>query len=267
MRFDNVVNMDTRTVISGIHFGDFDEHKLGELNCLIRAEDVQLRKFDLLKSALLSSGSANSTQDVIHFLTDLKSKYDLFIDKVPLHEVQSWMVSKDEISHITSKYFKVIGVSVGISNREVLSWHQPMVQPAQQGICGFICKNINGILHFIVQAKLECGNRDIIELAPTVQCLTGDYRVNNGRHNIPFLDYMLDARRESILFDVLQSEEGGRFFREQNRNLIIFMDENFPNQLPDNYIWMTLNQLIFFNQFNNYLNIQARSLIAAISFS
>jgi oxidase EvaA len=78
---------------------------------------------------------------------------------------------------------------------------------------------------------------------------------------------MLDARRESILFDVLQSEEGGRFFREQNRNLIIFMDENFPNQLPDNYIWMTLNQLIFFNQFNNYLNIQARSLIAAISFS
>ena len=37
-----------------------------------------------------------------------------------------------------------------------------------------LLKKINGILHFLVQAKLECGNLDVFELAPTVQCLTGN---------------------------------------------------------------------------------------------
>jgi oxidase EvaA len=77
---------------------------------------------------------------------------------------------------------------------------------------------------------------------------------------------VLNAKPEQIVFDTLQSEEGGRFFREQNRNMIIVANEEIPEQLPDKYIWMTLNQLYTFLKFNNYLNIQARSLIAAISF-
>ena len=121
-------------------------------------------------------------------------------------------------------------------------------------------------MHFIVQAKLECGNRDIIELAPTVQCLTGDYDAADSEP-VPFLAYVLAAAKENILFDALQSEEGGRFYREQNRNVIVLADDTFPNQLPEQYIWMTLNQLTFFNRFNNYLNIQARNLISAISFT
>ena len=60
-----------------------------------------------------------------------------------------------------------------------------MIEPAQEGICAFVCKEINGILHFAVQAKLECGNFDIIEFAPTVQCLTGNYRDYNSSE-IPF---------------------------------------------------------------------------------
>ena len=69
-----------------------------------------------------------------------------------------------------------------------------------------------------------------------------------------------------IFLDAMQSEEGGRFFREQNRNMIIIAGEDFSLELPENFIWMTLNQLQTFLKFNNYLNIQARSLIAAIPF-
>ncbi len=102
-------------------------------------------------------------------------------------------------------------------------------------------------------------------MAPTVQCLTGDYRSPDNLP-IPFLNYVLNASKEMVVMDTFQSEEGGRFYKEQNRNLIIMADDNLFDQLPENYIWMTLNQLYFFNRFNNYLNIQARSLIAAISF-
>jgi oxidase EvaA len=116
-----------------------------------------------------------------------------------------------------------------------------------------------------VQAKLECGNHDVIEFAPTVQCLTGNYR-QTKEGALPFLDYVLKARPDQIVFDTLQSEEGGRFYREQNRNMIIVAGDEIPVHLPEKYIWMTLNQLYTFLKFNNYLNIQARSLIAAISF-
>ena len=164
-----------------------------------------------------------------------------------------------------NKYFKVIAVDVEIENREVFKWSQPMIQPAQEGLCAFVCKEINGVLHFIVQIKMECGNHDIVEFSPTVQCLTGNYK-QTKKGALPFLDYVLEATPAQILYDTLQSEEGGRFFREQNRNLIVLAGHELPLELPDKYIWMTLNQLYVFLKFNNYVNIQARSLIAAISF-
>jgi oxidase EvaA len=266
MRYDNLVNMDTRTVVSGIYYGQFSDEVADILGFFMNHKTTDASSSEFLKSALSLVGAENSVDDIIHFLTNIKSKYDIFVDKMPLNMVKDWSVSSDEIFRRDEKYFKVIGVNVTISNREVVSWQQPMIQPAQPGICAFVCKKINGVIHFIVQAKLECGNRDIIELAPTVQCLTGDYRAADSE-SVPFLDYVLEATEEHILFDALQSEEGGRFYREQNRNVIVMADDTFPNQLPEQYIWMTLNQLTFFNRFNNYLNIQVRSLLAAISFT
>ena len=140
-----------------------------------------------------------------------------------------------------------------------------MIEPAQDGLCAFVCKQIDGLLHFAVQAKLECGNHDIIEFAPTVQCLTGNYR-ETEESALPFLEYVLSAKPEQVLYDVLQSEEGGRFYKEQNRNMIVLAGDEVSIDLPERYIWMTLNQMYTFIKFNNYLNIQARSLIAAISF-
>jgi oxidase EvaA len=64
----------------------------------------------------------------------------------------------------------------------------------------------------------------------------------------------------------LQSEEGGRFYREQNRNMLLKVGYDFPVDAPDNYRWMTLNQLFSFLKFNNFLNIQARSLLSVLSF-
>jgi oxidase EvaA len=187
------------------------------------------------------------------------------VNTIPLSSVQNWIIEKDCIRHQENKFFKIIAVEVSISNREVVRWTQPMVEPVQEGLCAFVCKEIKGVLHFAVQTKLECGNFDIIEFAPTVQCLTGSYKTQQST-TLPFLTYVLNATKEQIIFDTLQSEEGGRFYKEQNRNMLVLAGDEVPIELPDNYIWMTANQLQTFIQFNNYINIQARTLIAAISF-
>ena len=181
-----------------------------------------------------------------------------------MNEVNDWLIENYRIHHKDNKFFNVIAAEVAISNREVKTWYQPLVQPVQKGLVAFLVKKINGVYHFLVQAKVESGNFDVVELAPTVQCLTGSYE--DSIHSLPFLKDVFQAKSEQIRIDTLQSEEGGRFWREQNRNVIIEVDDDFSIDVPYNYTWMTLNQLITFLEFNNYLNIQARSLVSLISF-
>lgn len=266
MQEDNLVNMDTRTVISGIPYGNYNKESIEVIQLLQEQNIKSKNSFRFLKSTLQKTGGLHTFDDLIQFITKGKSYYELEVSKIPIENIRNWVIEDDSIHHIENKYFKVIATKVEIENREVVSWSQPMVEPSQEGICAFICKEINGLLHFIVQTKLEAGNFDILELAPTIQCLTGNYMNENGISNLPFLRYALEVKKENIIYDTLQSEEGGRFYKEQNRNMLILADDSIELELPENYIWLTLNQMQTFIKFNNYLNIQARSLIAAISF-
>lgn len=255
MHEDNLVNMDTRTVLSGLKISDY-----------VTPLDGLLGMSDMGRGFYLSSTTNHhyiSTRDHLSWLTSLKSKYDLWVTPCSLLNMPGWMKTDSEIVREDGKYFKIIGVNVTITNREVASWCQPLVQPMQQGLCAFIVKKIAGVYHFLVQAKLECGNFDVMELAPTVQCLT-DVVVKGEEPD--FYNYVINARKDQIKFDVFQSEEGGRFYHEQNRNMIVEADEDFPLDVPPCYTWMTLRQLYKFLRYNNYLNIQARGLIAALNY-
>lgn len=246
---DNIVNMDTRTVISGIPLKVDDRVELPNVWC---------------SSMLQNATPLHKMTEILSWLTSLKCKYELNVTPIPLSEVEHWCTTDLAIEHEDGRFFKVIAAQVEINNREVKTWCQPLVAPVQQGLTAFVIKKINGTFHFLVQGKVEPGNFDIVEMAPTVQCITDNY---TGKNNQPFVEYVLNAKPEQIRVDTLQSEEGGRFYQEQNRNLIVEADEQFPvDNLPENYIWVSFQQLMLFLHFNNYLNIQSRSLISLIRF-
>src|SRR5690606_19144888 len=165
----------------------------------------------ILTSLVEDLSGINSLNDIILFITNLKCTYELDVKQIPLSALKGWVIEDRAIRHVDHKYFEIIAADIEIDNREVVHWSQPMVKPAQEGICAFVCKSIGGIIHFAVQAKLECGNFDIIELAPTVQCLTGSYDNPKSREVLPFLDYVLNVNKDKVIFDTYQSEEGGRF--------------------------------------------------------
>ena len=64
----------------------------------------------------------------------------------------------------------------------------------------------------------------------------------------------------------IRAKREGRFFQEQNLNTIVEVGDEFPVEVEENYCWMTLNQMLSFVIYNNYLNIAARSLLSAISY-
>ena len=247
--------MDTRTVLSGIPFG---------LNDAIKAVSN-----DFLISEFAKDKSIQTIDDIISWITALKFNAELEVTSIPLKSVDGWNKDDFSISHKNKKYFSVIAVKAKIANREVSEWTQPMIKSAQEGLIAFLIKKINGVYHFLVQAKLESGNFDIVELAPSVQCLTGNYRKGMNEYEVPFIDYVLTPEKygATVLYSTFQSEEGGRFYKEQNKNLIVEISATSSIETPKNYCWMTLYQLKELVKYNNYLNIQARSLLSVIDYS
>jgi len=68
-----------------------------------------------------------------------------------------------------------------------------------------------------------------------------------------------------VLTDVVLSEEGGRFYHEQNRNVILKVAPDRMDFDPEQYIWVTLGSLNALTQINNCLNIQLRNLLMLLS--
>ena len=277
LQSDNIVNMDARTVLSCIPTSapEIEDCPLEEVPdrlsklCSVKREYLSLSedpfKRNLLASASHRARGVNSTSDILSWMTELKVRYELQVERIPLKLVRHWHRSEFSIYHESHEYFSVIAVCVEADNREVGAWTQPLIRPKEQGIVGYVTRNINGTLHFLMQGKVEPGNFDIVEMAPTVQCLTGSYRHATPENQPAFLQQVLNAPPDRIRTDTLQSEEGGRFFREENRNIIVETNEDFPLELPENYIWMSLGQLKQFIHFNNYINVQARCLLSNLT--
>jgi len=256
MKRDNVVNMDTRTVLSGLSF-KIEPGVIGD--GLLEGVGKQL-----MRSEQCLSGEY-TIDGVLHNISELKSRYELLVDKIPLKDVSEWMVTDTEIVRYDSQYFKILGVDVVIANREVSRWCQPIVKPMQEGLCVLFVQMRDGVLHFLLQAKVECGNFDVVEFAPTIQCLTGDFRTSS---RIPMYvkEFIGGSLKGQVLVDTKQSEEGGRFYHEQNRNVVFMLDESEHIDLRENFFWLTLGQIKEFLRYNNYLNIQVRSLISQLCY-
>ena len=101
---DNVINMDSRTVISGIPFGSYDSEILGFFTSLVfpgLLPDEYRQK--LFISALLNNHSVHNEADILSWFAEIKSKYDLFVEKIPLKQVRGWVCEDWEIHHETGK--------------------------------------------------------------------------------------------------------------------------------------------------------------------
>lgn len=262
LRRDNIVNMNTRSVLASVQPGSASEaDRWASIHPSTRSASWGPFEDELLQS-LLPGNTHASDDDLISWFTDLKTQSDLEVAYKSLADLDDWRVGTQSVSHVAGKYFDVIAVRARVDMREIRSWTQPMIQQREPGIVGFLIRKISGRYHLLVQAKLEVGNFDVLEMAPTVQCLTGSYV--HPEYPVPFLDLFLQ-QRGVVRFDSSLSEEGGRFFQEVNRYMVLEVGDDVPIEVPPRYTWMTFRQAKEFIRFNNYFNVEARSLLSCIS--
>ena len=270
LTMDNLVNMDSRSVISCIDYVDDDlKEKYSSLGKDRFFDQDGFNKIpdgfkrDLFISMIDKKGAFQTVDEVINWLTNIKSEEEISIKEIPLKEVKKWIRNDLEIKHDEKQFFSVVAVSTKASNREVSSWTQPLIKQRGYGMVGFIAKKINGVLHFLVQARVDPCSFNVIELVPTVACTEAKYKLQTSQ--TPFLEMFMNPDPSKIKYWSTQSEEGGRFYHSQNSYVVIEIEENKSLSIPKNYTWMTFGQIIELVK-HNYFNIDVRGIIACLSF-
>ncbi|WP_405145025.1 NDP-hexose 2,3-dehydratase family protein [Sphaerisporangium sp. NBC_01403] len=252
----DLVNMDARTVLACLPFsGEGTAATLGSGDDGFRAA--------LVRSCDPGQGGRHRIEEILSWTTGIRSTVEIRTERIPLNRLRHWRRAGGKISHETGRFFDVIGVSVAASGREVGHWTQPMIEPVGMGVIAFLVREIDGVLHALVNARVEPGNTDIVELAPTVQYTPGNYDHLPPEARPLFLDEILGARRGRVRFDTILSEEGGRFYSARNRYLIVETDLDPTLGHPD-FRWLTLHQLGELLRHSYYVNVQARTLSACL---
>lgn len=254
MKYPNLVNMDTRTVLSCIPFSmmEKEENETEKIRGLFNDKALFKSVFE----------KEDNLPEIFNYINDFKMYSNIKSELIPLRELKDWTITDNEIICNKPYDFKVIHCKIEIEGREVRCWDQPLVEALGKAVFGLFTCVIDGVRYFLVKAKPEAGCFDGIELGPVVQMEPSN--PGNDLDNIEtiFMDKL--QKNEGIIKDVILSEEGGRFYHEENRNVIIEIDKNELSKLPDNYFWVrysTLNNMV---QFNNFLNIQLRNLMSLL---
>lgn len=256
MRRENLVNMDARTGLSCIPFSSMH----------LSNEEYQTLFDSFADKSLFRSvfdePTDNPLPQVYHYLNNYKMFSYPSRRTVPLMKLKNWEMNGNEFVCKNPYPFKVVFCDISIEGREVKNWTQPLFEATGIATFGLICCEDEGKLKFVVKATPEIGCFDAIELGPTVQREAVAHSAAEDDISRLFFDML--AQKQGVVFDQFLSEEGGRFYHEQNRNVLIRVSRNQLPSLPAGYFlldYYTLNQLV---QINNVLNIQLRNLLVLL---
>ncbi|MDD3382591.1 MAG: NDP-hexose 2,3-dehydratase family protein [Bacilli bacterium] len=250
LKIDNLVNMDTRTVISCIPLFQINK------DCILNLKNYS--------SSLIESmfGEINYSEvvNLYNKLNDFKMYHKLNSEIISLKSLDNWLILNDRITSKTTSNFDVIFCNIEIEGREVRKWSQPLFESKGIALFGLFTTIINQTRKFLVKIKAEVGTFDIFELGPTIQ----KEFIEEFNNKVELLFEEKLKNKKNILYDVLLSEEGGRFYHEQNRNTIIDIKENELLDLPKDYAWVDYKTINYLIQSNNIVNIQLRNLMALL---
>jgi len=248
MRIDNLVNMDARTVLSCIPFYKFASNGI----------DTPLVR------SITDGEQPDILPKIYHYINNHKMFNSEEPVLFPLYSLYDWeTVIHDGVEEFVCKNlypFKIIFCDISIEGREVMHWSQPLFEAIGKATFGLFTRVNNGVQEFLVQAKQEIGCFDKIEIGPTVQLEATEKPINDIEK---LFDERYEARR-SVKYDVVLSEEGGRFYHEQNNNIVIEIEPNLIDKPPQGYWWCTYRTLNMLVQHNNTLNIQLRNLLSIL---
>ena len=130
---------------------------------------------------------------------------DVHLNRIPLSQCSPWFY--DEMSGLIrntdNSFFQIGGVR--LTESDGTRREQPIIIQDEIGFLGIICTKIDGVWHYLMQAKIEPGNVNVVQLSPTIQATKSNFEQKHGGKRPLFLEYFLDMAADHILVDQIQS--------------------------------------------------------------
>ena len=209
-------------------------------------------------------------EEVKSWIEKIKNETNFNVIKIPINKLRDWQVDKrtGNITHFSKDFFIVHGIRANIESREVgnRGWDQPIISQVGHdgGILGLIRKRIDGIPHYLCEAKAEPGNFGKIQISPTLQATFSNLRKSHGGRKPLFCDFFENTQNYSdvkILYESWLAEDGGRLYLKRNKAMLIELDENYKLEKPENFVWLSLYQIKALVSENSIINPHIRGIL------
>ncbi len=190
------------------------------------------------------------------WILDQKKINKIIVKRRNLNKLENWIISNNKIYHKTKKFFQIIGIRVS-SNFNKKTWDQPIMIQNENGILGIIRKKFNRNYKYLLQAKVEPGNINQLQLSPTVQATESNYKRVHGGKKTQFLKYFM---KKKFIIKSKQSEQGLRYLNKFNTNYLVEIKESL--KLPKHFKWFSKPELNYLIKQKNLINMDTISVFS-----
>ena len=194
-------------------------------------------------------------KEIFRWLQQQRKKQFLAIKKIDLLKLRKWVFNKKEIYHESKKFFRIVGIKINTNFYKKKIWYQPIIVQKEIGILGII-KNIK-TNKYLLQAKVEPGNINKIQISPTVQATKSNYSRIHGGKTIPYLVYF---KRKNKNFS-LQTEQAFRYFNKKNSNIVTFVKKKIS--VNKKFRWFSKTEIINLLKEKNLINMDTLSVFSS----
>ncbi|HEY4544169.1 MAG TPA: NDP-hexose 2,3-dehydratase family protein [Tissierellaceae bacterium] len=216
---------------------------------------------DILRSLITRDSEVTPIKDILEWIDELNNSTYVRLTKISLDECSGWELNdKGVIQNDLGTFFKISGLRSKINDDLV---EQPILLQEEIGFLGIICKKIDGVYHFLMQAKIEPGNINKIQISPTLQATKSNFKQKHGGRKPKYLEFFENAKEYEILYDQIQSEQSARFLGKRNRNIVIDVGET-DVLVEKNWKWMTLGQIKELLNYDNLVNMDTRTVLSGL---
>ena len=194
-------------------------------------------------------------KNISKWLNNQRKKQFLIVKKIDLSKLTNWVYGKKEIYHKSKKFFKISGIRIESNFYDQKKWDQPIIVQNEIGILGII-KNIK-TNKYLLQAKVEPGNINKIQISPTVQATRSNYSRIHGGKTIPFLKYFKKKNRNFSL----QTEQALRYYNKKNSNIITFVSKKIDSD--EKFRWFSKAEILMSLKNKNLINMDTLSVFSS----
>jgi len=224
-------------------------------------------RIEIMLDSIRDDNQIHKLDYIIEWFKKKREESDMIVEEIGINDLDKWNVDPNSgnVKHESGGFFEIIGIKASNTfDREVgkKGWTQPMIAKNPGGILGIIMKRINGIPHYLLQAKAEPGNIGKLQLSPTLQATTSNLLKAHGGAKPIFAEYFDDENDPKIIYAKWQSEDGGRFHLKSNYNMIVEVNKDKELKIPDSFIWVTLYQIKQLMKIENFVGPHVRGIIS-----